>query len=264
MLSHGADLPACALLATAQGLTVGLSGPRSLCGDGRRCPGWLPVAAVPVTFVAMVGLLATDPGAANTVARVAFVAIPLLAAFALVQLARRPACAAAVLPLLEIAVVRRNDLGGQVATLVLLTLSCVAIGLLVVRIGSGRALVGGVALLALADVILVRAGIVPEASSALMDADLGPLPSFSQAVIGTFSMGYGDLVVAAIAGAVAARRPGAPWRVGALTLVLVLIEGALLSDRGPYPATVPVVLALALDELWRVGRRRRPAAAAAA
>jgi hypothetical protein len=85
-------------------------------------------------------------------------------------------------------------------------------------------------------------------------------------VVGTFSMGYGDLVVAAIAGAVAARRaggPGSAWRVGALTLVLVLAEGALLSDRGPYPATVPVIVALALDELWRVRRRRRPATAAA-
>jgi hypothetical protein len=78
-------------------------------------------------------------------------------------------------------------------------------------------------------------------------------------VIGQFSMGYGDMLVAGIAGALAARSgsPGAPWRVGALTLVLVLVEGALLSDRGPYPATVPVVLALALDALWR----RRPATA---
>jgi hypothetical protein len=36
----------------------------------------------------------------------------------------------------------------------------------------------------------------------------------------------------------------------------MLTEGALLSDRGQYPATVPVIAALALDALWR---RRRAA-----
>ena len=136
-----------------------------------------------------------------------------------------------------------------------MTLSCVALGTLIVGLGSGRALVAGVAMLAAADVVLVGLGVVPTASRALLHADAG-LPSFSQAMLGSFTLGYGDLLVAGIAGAVAARHRGAAQRVGALTLVLMLTEGALLSDRGQYPATVPVIAALALDALWR---RRRAA-----
>jgi hypothetical protein len=250
MLAHGADLPACAALATAQGLTVSLSGPLRRPSGRLRCPWAVAAAALPAGFAAMVALLAARPQSADAVQRIALVGVPALAAIALPQVTRRPLSGFAVLPLLGVAVAGQGQLAGQVATLVLVTLSCVALGTLIVGIGSSSALVAGVAVLAAIDVVLVSAGVVPTAARALLHADAG-LPSFSQAVLGTFTLGYGDLLVAAIAGAVAAHHPGAARRVGVLTLVLVLAEGALLSDRGQYPATVPVIAALALDALWR-------------
>ncbi|HWH94760.1 MAG TPA: hypothetical protein VNT03_12945 [Baekduia sp.] len=247
-------------MATAQGLTV------TLCGSGHAASAaarvgvrsrWaVALLAPPLAFVAMVALLSQHPDAAQVVLQVAAIGVPALAALATMRLARRgwPAIVAA---LLAAALVWSDELVGQVATLALLVLSCVAIGSLVPRLGHPTALAAGAAALAIADVILLVLGPVGAAADALEGVRFAHLPSFGEAVVGNVHMGYGDLFVAGIAGAVAARTPGGASRVGLLTLVLFLGEAAILAGPTAYPATVPVVAALGLDQLWRM-RSSRP------
>ncbi|WCB96980.1 hypothetical protein DSM104299_05750 [Baekduia alba] len=258
-------------MATAQGLTV------TLCGSGRgaaasaafsrtradvRSRRWaVALLAPPAIFVAMVALLARNPDAAQLVLQIATVGVPALAAFATKDLSRR-GWPAIVTGLLAAALLWSDELVGQVAVLALLVLSCVAIGSLMPRLGHPTALAAGAATLALTDVILVVLGPVGAAADALDSVRLGHLPSFGEAVVGNVHMGYGDLAIAGIAGAIAARSPGGASRVGFLTLVLFLAEAALLAGPKAYPATLPVVAALALDALWRLrapARTTRPA-----
>jgi hypothetical protein len=206
----------------------------------------------PLGFIAMVWLLAERPHAALLVTRAAAVVVPTLAALAAMRMSRR-GWPVIVVALTAAAVLWRDELPGQVATLALLVLSCVAVGSLMPRLGSPKALAAGAAALAIADITLLLLGPVGAAADALDTVRLGHLPSFGEAVVGSVHMGYGDLLVAGIGGAVAARSPGGPSRVGLLTLVLCLVEAALLMPS-PYPATIPVVGALAVDALWRARR----------
>jgi len=244
-------------MATAQGLTVTLCGSRvaataTAVRAGRRWP--LALVAPPLVFVAMVALLAEHPDAALLVLRVAAIAVPALAALATMRFSRRgwPAIVAA---LLAAALLWSDQLVGQVATLALLVLSCVAIGSLVPRLGHPTALAAGAVALAVADVVLLLLGPVNAAANALDSERPAHLPTFGEAVVGNVHMGYGDLLVAGIAGAVAARTPGGASRVGLLTLVLFLCEAAVFAGPTAYPATVPVVGALGIDALWRLRTR---------
>jgi hypothetical protein len=260
VLFHGVDVPACATMATAQGLTVTLSGSGragtaaaavARAGAQVRTRWFVALLAPPAIFVAMVALLSQHPDSAQGVLQVATVGVPALAAIATKGLAGR-GWPAIVTALLGVALLWSDELVGQVATLALLVLSCVAIGSLVPRLGHPAALAAGAAALALADVILILLGPVGAAADAMDSVRLGHLPSFGEAVVGNVHMGYGDLAIAGIAGAIAARTPGGASRVGLLTLVLFLAEAALLAGPTAYPATLPVVGALALDALWRL------------
>lgn len=260
MLFHGVDVPAFATMATAQGLTVALCGsvPAATATAARVRGRWaLALLAPPAVFVAMVALLSEHPDAAQVVLQVATIGVPALATLATMRLARR-GWPAIVTALLAAALLWSHDLVGQVATLALLVLSCVAIGGLVPRLGHPVALAAGAAVLAVADVVLLVLGPVGDAAAALDSVRFAHVPSFGEAVVGSVHMGYGDLLIAGIAGAVAARTPGGASRVGLLTLVLFLAEAALLAGPTAYPATVPVVAALGIDALWRLrGTARR-------
>jgi hypothetical protein len=245
-------------MATAQGLTVTLCGsaPVATAAAARVRSRWaVALLAPPVAFVAMVALLSEHPDAAALVLQFAAIAVPALATLATKRLAGRgwPAIVAA---LLGAALIGHDHVVGQVATLTLLVLSCVAIGSLVPRLGHPTALAAGAAALAVSDVVLLLLGRVGAAADALERVQLAHMPSFGEAVVGTVHLGYGDLLVAGIAGAVAARSPGGASRVGLLTLVLFLAEAALLAGPAAYPATPPVVAALGLDALWRTLRPR--------
>jgi hypothetical protein len=249
MFFHGlsaVDVSSCAALAAVQGLTVAL--PRV--GDGRPRLRWLWIVP-PVLFVASVLLLATRPASANWITWGATVTVPALALLAAVRLARgaRPAWALVVPVLLIAALAGPDHLSGQVGITLLCALSAVALGAGLVRLGGVRGVVLGLVALALADIVLVSDGSVEAAANALSDTHIGHLPELSHVALGTFTLGYGDLFVSGVAGAIAARRPGGQLRVAGLTMAFMLLESALLAGRGPYPATVPVVVALLSDEL---------------
>jgi hypothetical protein len=219
---------------------------------------WLWLAP-PVLFAALVLLLAAHPQSAGLLAAGALIGVPVLATLAAVHLAHgsRPAWALIVPVLLIASLSGPGRLGGQLGITVLCALSAVALGAGMVRLGGRRGVVFGLVALTATDVLLVADGRVGEAAQALASAHVGHLPELSEISLGTFTLGYGDLFVAGVAGAIAARRPSGQLRVAALTAALMLLESALLAGNGPYPATVPVVVALLLDEAaWRVRRLR--------
>jgi hypothetical protein len=106
--------------------------------------------------------------------------------------------------------------------------------------------------MAAADTWLVVSDLLQAPNATLVTAHpLGGLPQLQSELFGSVSMGYGDLFVAALLGAVLARYVSRQ-RVGALlTLVIAALFDLLFFAVSELPATVPVALALIAVEAWR-------------
>jgi hypothetical protein len=199
--------------------------------------------------------------------------VPLLAALALGWLAwnahpPRPARALAVLPLFALAWADRTGLAGEAAALALSVLSCVALGVLLAAVTPPRWLAGGIVAMAVADTSLVVSDLLQRPNNALNAArPAAGLPQLQSAVFGTAVMGYGDLFVAALLGALLAIAAGrrSQLRGAALAALLAGAFDLLFFFIDELPATVPIALALIILVLARRrGPSRRRAAPAPA
>ena len=245
-LFHGygaVDISTCTALAVAQGLTVVL--PRRPRRVGPRIPRSWAAALPPAVFTATVAALALRPSLGVAVVALAFVLVPLLGALAIAAFARggRPEAALMVLPLLLVAAVDRG-LPGELAILALVMLSCVALGSLLAGSARGRDLALAAMLVAALDLVLLHAGGIRAATSALLDAHVGEIPDFAQPVLGSMTIGYGDFFIAGLAGAIAARWPSRQRAIAAGTTAFALAQYALSSNGELLPSTLPVAVAL--------------------
>jgi hypothetical protein len=246
-LFHGygaVDISSCTALAVAQGLTVVLPGrPRRV---GLRLPDGWAVALPPASFLLTVVALVVHPSLAVAIVIAAAIAVPLLGALALGAFARggRPARALIVVPLLALAVMRGHGMAGELAALMLVMLSSVALGSLLAATAPVRGLAIGALIVAALDAVLVHLGGIRLATSALLGAGAPHVPDFAQPVLGHMTIGYGDFFVAALAGAVAARQPSRQTAVAVVTTVFALGQYALSTDGELMPATLPVAVAL--------------------
>jgi predicted MFS family arabinose efflux permease len=77
----------------------------------------------------------------------------------------------------------------------------------------------------------------------------GGLPQLQSELFGSVSLGYGDLFVAALLGAVLADKRRSQRRAALLTLVLAGLFDLLFLTLNELPATVPVALALIVIDL---------------
>jgi hypothetical protein len=256
----GPDLAACVSLAGVQGATVALPTTVSRLRAG-RLRAWI-AAVPPLGFAGVVLLIARWPDVAAGVSVLGSVIVPVLAVVAVALIGRRrPAVYVAAVPaLLVAAIVWRGRLIGQIAALVLAALSAAACGTIgVTRTRSGIVAIGLVAMAAL-DIVLLAGGRVQSATHALEHAHGGPLPGFAEAHLAGWHIGYADLLVAGIAGGVAAGDRRRQAVLAVLTLVLAVGEAALLATRhGSYPATPPVAIALVVALLAERRRRARHA-----
>jgi hypothetical protein len=245
-LFHGyaaVDVSACMTLALAQGLTVVLPRrPRRVGARGVRI--WA-VALPPAAFAATVAGLVLHPSLGVAIMALASVAVPLLGALAMGAFARggRPAHALLTVPLLGLAALNAG-VPGELAILLLVMLSSVALGSLLATFVHARELAIGAILLAGLDLLLLHAGGIRLATTALLDARAGELPDFAQPVLGHMTIGYGDFLVAALAGAVAAGRRSRQTAVAIGTTAFALAQYALANHGELLPSTVPVVVAL--------------------
>ena len=159
-------------------------------------------------------------------AYLAVVAVPLLAVVALAWAARpegrsSPARVAgavgAVALLFALASGRHSTLDGQAAAAVLSALSCVTLGVLLAAVAPVSWLMLGILAMAAADVWLVASDLLQRPNEILLNAHPAPLlgahlPRLQSEVFGSVAMGYGDLFIAALLGAVlAASSPCFSW-----------------------------------------------------
>jgi hypothetical protein len=246
------------ILSLAQAALVALGAAREMPLLTRFSSGWwalIPAGSV-IGFVVGVRELS---GLADGLTYLALVAVPLLAAIALGWLIRgaRPALAGVAIGLFALAWADRQGLAGESAALLLEGLSCVTLGALLVAVTPARLVKVAIVAMAAVDTWLVTSDLLNAPNDALNAVvPVAHLPELQRVLFGHAVMGYGDLFVAALLGALLAAR----WReqrrgaliAGAIALAMNLLF--LVVDE--LPATVPIALALLVLEGQRWRSRR--------
>jgi hypothetical protein len=200
----------------------------------------------------------------------ALVAVPPLAAGALAWAMRggslgrrRTATAVGVTALLfALAWAFHTSLVGEASAALLSALSCVTLGVLLASVAPSSWLKFGIVAMAAADTWLVVSDLLQAPNATLITAHpFGHLPQLQSELFGSVSMGYGDLFVAGLLGAMLARDRQRQWRGALLTLVIAALFDLLFLAVSELPATVPVALALiALEVAERLPRPAGPSA----
>jgi hypothetical protein len=247
MLPFGVSI---VLLSLFQGGLVALPASRRLPLPNRlRSALWALVPAV--SIVAVVLSVRAASTVANVLAYVALVAVPPLAAVALGWGIRgaRPPLALAAIALFALAWFDRSGLAGEAAATLLAGLACVTLALLAAQLAPAVWVKRGIVIAALIDTALVVSDQL-QAPNAVLNAahPAAGLPQLQRALFGSAVIGFGDLFVAALLGAVyvgAARRQNAA---ALLTAALALGSDLLFLAVHELPATVPVAVAMLLVE----------------
>jgi hypothetical protein len=229
--------------------------------------GWALVPIASIVGVIFAIRYASDT--ATWLTYLALIAVPPLAAVALGWAMRgsKPWAALCAVPLFVIAWASKDSLVGGTAGSILAALSCVTLGVLLAAVTPNGWLKVGILLMAGADVWLVSSDLLQNPNATLVAAQpVGHLPQLQDAVFGTAVMGYGDLFVAGVLGAILAQRRRLQLSGALLTLVFAGVFDLLFFVVDELPATVPVALALITLEVWErrasVFRRRSTPAAA--
>lgn len=243
--------------------------PRLALAERLRGPAW---ALVPIgSIVLVIFAIRFVSGTATGLTYLALVAVPPLAAAALGWASRgaRPVAGLIAVPLFVLAWVSRTSLVGEAAAALLSALSCVTLGVLLSAVTPSGWLKVGIVLMACADTWLVVSDLLQAPNATLVAAHPpAGLPQLQSELFGSVSLGYGDLFVAALLGAVLAGDRRQQWGAALLTLTLASLFDLLFLVVNELPATVPVALALIIVEGWRhrgrlttlSGRRKTTAA----
>lgn len=224
---------------------------------GRLTGRWWALAPVGV-MVAAVYLVTALPGLAEGPTWLALFAYPPLAAAALgwAMHGARPAYALAVPALLAVAWIWSGALGGHLAAALITMLSCVTLARLLHGVAPVLALKLGIAIMAVVDAVLIGLEQLQGPADAIhAAAPPADLPRLQLAIVDPASMGYGDLFLAALLGAILAGEAGRrlQLRWAPLLFVLAAAFDTLFIWLDTLPATVPVAVALGI---WELVRRR--------
>ena len=219
--------------------------------------GW---ALVPVgSIVVVIFAIRYVSDTATALTYLALVAVPPLAAVALgrVMNGARPRAALFAAALFALAWGFHKALAGEAAAALLSALSCVTLGVLLAAVTPARWLKLGILAMAVGDVWLVVSDLLQSPNAVLVAAHpAGGLPQLQSEIFGSVTLGYGDLFVAALLGAVLAHDRRLQLRAAILTLGLAAVFDLLFLVVAELPATVPVALALVVVEVME----RRPGA----
>jgi hypothetical protein len=222
----------------------------------------------PVSIIAVVYGITALPGLADGLTWLALIACPPLAAATLAWAMHggRPAYALAVLPLAAAAWIWSTELGGHLAAVVLTALSCVTLARLLRGVAPALALKLGIVAMAVSDTILILAEELQAPATTLNTAaPPAELPRLQVAIVDPSSLGFGDLFLAAVLGAILAVEATRRQQVAMALVLFGFAVGfdALFLVLDTLPGTVPVALALGVWELVRLrGARARDASAA--
>ncbi len=241
------------LLSGAQAALVALVGAHELPALRRlRSGAWalIPLAAV-VGFTFGVRALG---GLVDGLTWLALISVPLLAAVALGWAARgaRAWLAPAAGLLFALAWADRDGLAGQFAAVALEGLSCVTLAVVLVAITPPALVRLGIVAAAIADTWLVLSNLLAAPNNALnAAAPSAHLPQLQRALLGRAVLGYEDLFVAALLGALVAATPGLARRAAVLALAAALAFDLLFLVVDQLPATVPIAVAVIALECRR-------------
>jgi hypothetical protein len=223
-------------------------------------PAWalIPIASI----IGVIFAIRYTSGTATGLTWLALIAVPLLAAAALGWATRwsRPWLAPLAIVLFVLAWASRTTLVGEGSATLLSALSCVTLGVLLAAVTPPRWLKLGLIAMSAADVWLVLSDLLQAPNNSLIAAAPLPgsgLPQLQSELFGTVSLGYGDLFVAGLLGAVLAREGRRQGPMALVTLVLAGLFDLLFFVLNELPATVPVALALIVGEAWQWRGRRR-------
>jgi hypothetical protein len=247
-----------AALIGAQAATVALPRRNAIRLPERLRSRWW--ALVPLgSIVAVIVGINWASGTAHGLAWLALIAVPPLAAAALGGLARGGRLWLAPLAgaLLALAWADRHGLAGEAAAVALDMLSCATLGVLLATVTPASWLKVGIVLMAVGDAYLVITDLLQPSNEVLNAAVAAPgLPQLQRELFGSAIMGYGDLFIAGVLGAVLANEGLRTARVALLVFVLAALFDLLFFTVSELPATVPVAVALVVVE---AARRRRSA-----
>jgi hypothetical protein len=231
--------------------------PRLALFERLRGPAWAVVPVASIVVVVFAIRFVSDTATALTY--VALVAVPPLAAAALawgvrsrfpVSRERVAGSIAITAALFAVAWIWHKSLAGGAAAAILSALSCVTLAVLLAAVAPPRWLKLGIIAMAVADIWLVVSDLLQSPNAALVAAHPpGGLPQLQSELFGTVSMGYGDLFVAALLGAVLARNPRRQVQAAVLTFALAAVFDLLFLTVSELPATVPVAAALIVLEI---------------
>ncbi|MBV8991949.1 MAG: hypothetical protein JO372_25610 [Solirubrobacterales bacterium] len=221
-----------------------------------RSPAWaalMPGSILLGTF----GPLAL-PSMAPALVVLASIATPLLAAVAIVAVARGPREALLIIALaLALTAALISGWAGQLSASMLTALGCLALGSAVVRLIPPRWVLLGVLGMAVADLALLASGLGHSAGVIMADATANVHgPVFDQAGVGRVSTDYPDLVLAAMLGLLQAERHH-QWAAAVLVAIIAAAFGMLLPIGSGLPATVPIAFTFILLGGARLAQRRR-------
>jgi hypothetical protein len=231
-------------------------------------PAWMTRVAGPVwaiipiaSIVGVIFAIRYVSSTATGLTWLALVAVPLLAAVALGWAGHgaRWWLAAGFVPLFLLAWLDRTTLVGEGAGTLLCALSCISLGWLLAAVTPPGWLKLGILAMAAADTWLVLSDLLQTPNDTLVSAAPAPgsgLPQLQSESFGSISLGYGDLFVAGLLGAVLAREGRRQWPIALLTLVLAGLFDLLFFVLNELPATVPVAVALIVAEAYVWQRSR--------
>jgi hypothetical protein len=248
-------------LSLVQGVLVGLPRPSLTIPLLSRYGGRWWALVLPLSIVVVIGAIALDEASAHFLTWLALIAVPPLAAVALGWIVHgaRPPFALLVAPLFALAWAAKGELGGQSAGLALTALACVTLGWLLVCVVPARWVKIGIYAMAIVDAYLVFTDLLETPNSILNTAaPAADLPKLQLVNWGSAIMGFGDLFIAAVLGALLARDPRLQLRGAILAATFCCAWDLLFFFIDETPATVPVALTLLTLELWSHWQRRRP------
>lgn len=209
---------------------------------------------LPLSIVVVVAGIALESASARFLTYLALVAVPPLAAAALGWLVRggRAPLALATLPLFALAWALEGSLAGETAALALSALACVTLGWLVACVVPSPWLKLGIYLMAAIDAWLIATNLLQEPNAVLnAAAPAADLPRLQLASFGSAVMGFGDLFIAAVLGALLASDRRLQLQGAALAAVVCVAFDLIFFAVDQSPATVPIALTLATLELFQ-------------
>jgi hypothetical protein len=247
------------VLSAVQGALVALPASHEIAPLARFRSGlWAAVPAASV--VAFVFGARALSGLADGLTYLALIAVPLLAAVALAWAMRRgrPWLAPGAALLFALAWADRQGLAGEAAALALDVLSCVTLAVLLVAVCPRVLVKLGILAMAAVDTWLVVSDLLEAPNGALnAAAPVAHLPQLQRVVFGSAVMGYGDVFVAALLGALLASQARLARRGAAIAVVVALAMDLLFLVVAELPATVPIALTLLILQAAAVRARRR-------